>query len=83
MSAMFDIFTIERDGKPVLLDSADRLSEAMCRTDQLSRLFPGEYFAYFERDGNVCRKTATIVDESECMEGLVRITNKSSAAFLA
>lgn len=82
MSAMFDIFTIESDGRPVLLDSAERLSEAMCRADQLSRLFPGEYFAYFERDGNVCRNLAT-VDEGKWMEDLVQSTNKPSATFLA
>lgn len=81
MSAMFDIFTIESDGRPVLLDSAERLSEAMCRADQLSRLFPGEYFAYFERDGNVCRNTST-VDDSKWMEDLVQST-KPSTAFLA
>lgn len=82
MSAMFDIFTIESDGRPVLLDSAERLSEAMCRADQLSRLFPGEYFAYFERDGNVCRNIAT-VDEGKLWEDLVQRTNKLSATFLA
>jgi hypothetical protein len=82
MSEMFDIFTIEPDGRPVLLDSAERLSEAMCRANQLSRLFPGEYFAYFERDGNVCRNIAT-VDEGKWMEDLVQSTDKPSATFLA
>jgi hypothetical protein len=82
MSAMFDIFTIESNGKPVLLDSAERLSEAMCRADQLSRLFPGEYFAYFERDGNVSRRTAT-VGEGNCMEDLIQRSNEPSVAFLA
>ena len=49
MNSMFDIYTTEPDGRPVLLDSAACLAEAEERASQLSRLFPGAYFAYFER----------------------------------
>lgn len=49
MGAMFDIFTTHQDDRPMLVDSVSCQAEAEDMAHQLSLLFPGESFAYFER----------------------------------
>jgi hypothetical protein len=81
MTAMFDIFTTERDGRPVLLDSAACLAEAKDRAIQLSRLFPGEQFAYFERTDSVIGDVTTLGEAGRVETAAQRWS--PSAAFLA
>jgi hypothetical protein len=82
MAAMFDIFTTERDGKPVLLDSAECLAEAKDRAIRLSRLFPEEQFAYFERTDSVTGVVATLGEGGRAGTA-VQNTWSPSVAFLA
>jgi hypothetical protein len=82
MAAMFDIFTTEQDGKPVLLDSTECLAEAEQRAIQLSRLFPGEHFAYFERTDRV-RGIVVMLDEGGRVETVAQNAWSPSVAFLA
>ncbi len=51
MQPMFDIFTTHADGSPQLVESVNCLTQAQEMASRLSCLFPGEYFAYFERTG--------------------------------
>lgn len=49
MQPMFDIYTIHADGSPQLVESVRQLTQAQDMASRLSCLFPGKYFAYFER----------------------------------
>jgi hypothetical protein len=82
MAAMFDIFTTEQDGRPVLLDSAECQAEAESRVIQLSRLFPGEQFAYFERIDAVLGVVAKLGRNGRVEAG-AQDTWSPSVAFLA
>jgi hypothetical protein len=54
MESMFDIYTIQNDGTPLLIESVECQAIARETAYHLSVLFPGESFAYFDRaDGYV------------------------------
>jgi hypothetical protein len=46
---MFDIFTTHADGTVHFIESVNCVKKAEELARRLSCLFPGEYFAYFER----------------------------------
>jgi hypothetical protein len=50
MNPMFDIYTTQGDGTPTLVESVDCRASADGTALRLSMLFPGELFAYFERN---------------------------------
>lgn len=50
---MFDIFTTDADGSTQVVVSVRYLTQAQEMACQLSCLFRGEYFGYFERIENV------------------------------
>lgn len=51
MTSMFDIYTIQEDGTPLLIESVERQSIARETAYYLSLLFPGESFTYVDRTG--------------------------------
>jgi len=54
-NSMFDIFTItnRENGSTQFVISVSRLRQALEIAQELSRLFPGQYFGYFERMDDV------------------------------
>lgn len=52
MPSMFDIYTIEGDGTPLLIESVECQSIARETAYHLSVLFPGESFTYVDRTEN-------------------------------
>ena len=53
MIAMFDIFTTQADGSLHFIESVSCAKKAQEMARRLSCLFPGEFFAYFERTEDV------------------------------
>ena len=49
MESMFDIYTIQRDGTPLLVETVECQAIARETAYHLSMLFPGESFVYFDR----------------------------------
>jgi hypothetical protein len=49
MESMFDIYTIQQDGTPLLVESVECQAIARETAYHLSMLFPGESFVYFDR----------------------------------
>lgn len=49
MASMFDIYTIQDDGTPLLIESVECQSIARETAYHLSVLFPGESFTYVDR----------------------------------
>lgn len=52
MPSMFDIYTIQGDGTPLLIESVECQSIARETAYHLSVLFPGESFTYVDRTEN-------------------------------
>jgi hypothetical protein len=73
VNRMFDIYTVRDDGTPLLVESVACQSLAQETAYQLSVLFPGESFVYFNRS-----------DEGAELSSLLRRPNYSAAssAFL-
>lgn len=49
MESVFDIYTIQRDGTPLLVETVECQAIARETAYHLSMLFPGESFVYFDR----------------------------------
>jgi hypothetical protein len=49
MESVFDIYTIQQDGTPLLVESVQCQAIARETAYHLSVLFPGESFVYFDR----------------------------------
>lgn len=73
MNPMFDIYTIQGDGTPLLVESVSCQSLAQETAYQLSVLFPGESFIY-------CNRSDECADLSRVMPRPVY--SAASSAFL-
>jgi hypothetical protein len=64
MEPMFDIYTIQTDGTPLLIESVECQAIARETAYHLSVLFPGESFAYVDR-AEVCTNHPAIWNDAE------------------
>lgn len=51
METVFDIYTIQQDGTPLLVETVECQAIARETAYHLSMLFPGESFVYLDRAG--------------------------------
>lgn len=79
MQSMFDIYTIHVDGSPQLVESVRCLTQAQEVASRLSCLFPGKYFAYFERGED----SVEILSNLEAFKISANLDTTGSVAYLA
>ena len=55
-SAAFDLFKKDAVGNPVWIDAVADLETARCRLNELTSVFPGEYFVFDQRTSRVVER---------------------------